>query len=220
MAERDRRLLEAAGISITEAALLFRRSRQALYSGLANARTYFSAQDAMVLLHDAKRRDSSRLEELNNFIATNYDDAESRLILPGRIGHEQLSHVTSSADQVLLAFNGNVAHLSPGSDFAQVLKSVLGSSTREKLGLIVPSRWVVDYIKDKIGLAVPDHVGTDDSIQHLPSFVVTARDESFRAFFFGRLSLEEIPSTDAAELWTYFAPKCAESFARIIRKAG
>jgi len=42
MAHRDRQLLDAAGLSVAEASEILGRSRQAIYSGISNKRSYFA----------------------------------------------------------------------------------------------------------------------------------------------------------------------------------
>ena len=58
MSKRDHALLAAAGLSPSAAAKLFRRTRQAIYSGMSAAsddKSYFSAHDAMWMLQYAKQ---------------------------------------------------------------------------------------------------------------------------------------------------------------------
>jgi hypothetical protein len=233
VADRDRRLLVAAGLSVSEAAVLLGRTKAALYTGLSNnRRPYFSAQDAAIILHHAKRIDSSRIDELSKFISTNYPASESDLILPDRISKVQAGHVVDKADKIILVFNGNVSHLTAGTTFEKLLLELL-ELENTLLGLVVPSNWVIEYIESIIGkinkerkakeqavlLRIPDHRVFDPNVSYLPSFILTDNETAVRGFFFGRHALEEVPPTDATELWSHFAPMFGESFGHIDRAA-
>src|SRR5690242_10783152 len=186
MSERDRRLLEAAGLSVTQAADLFRCSRQAIYSGLSHQRDYFSAENAMIILHDARGRDSVRIDDLIKFIGGNYSDSESRLILPDEVGFNQVSRVLEDADRVILIFNGNIEHLAPTATFVKVLRILI--SSRREMTFVAPGDWVVGYMKERLGITVPARAAEED-ITYFPSFVIAERGGQFRAFFFMHLSV-------------------------------
>jgi hypothetical protein len=213
MSKRDRGLLEAAGLTIADATTLFQRKRQALYQGLSHSRDYFSARDAMVVLHDAKRRD--RVEEVAKFIEAKYPLAETKLILLDKVAHEQVNRVINDADQIILVFNGNVDHLSSAATFAQILINLLNSH-RGILDFIVPGEWVRNYIEEKLKLKLPNRLQVieEDEVAYLPSFILLRKQGSVRAFFFGRQLAEEIPLTDADRLWKHFWPKFQENTAR------
>jgi hypothetical protein len=236
VADRDRRLLEAAGLTVSEAAVLLGRTKAALYTGLSNSRrTYFSAQDAATFLRHTKQTDSSRIDELNKFISNNYPASESDSILPDRISKVQAGHVVDKADQIILVFNGNVSHLTTtGTTFEKLLLELLELDTPQ-LGLIVPSNWVIEYIEtviEKINkermakeqnvrlLRIPDHRVFDPNVSYLPSFILTANETAARGFFFGRHALEEVPPRDATELWSHFVPMFGESFGHRDRAVG
>jgi len=200
MSRRDHGLLEAAGLSIADAAKLFNRSRQALYTGLAHERDYFSAENAMAMIHDAKRRDSDRIEALSKFIRAQYSDAESNLILLDQVGYEQVSRVVRDADRVILVFNGFPEHLAPEATFAKVLKDL--SAADQTFTLVIPSEWVIDFIKQNLGIRPPTYVAEED-ITYMPSFVATEKQGIYRAFFFLHLSVEGMGPSEAARLWSY-----------------
>lgn len=218
MSIRDRGLLEAAGLSISDATELFQRSRQALYQGLSHQRDYFSAKDAMILVHHAKRSDSPRIEELIRFIDANYPQSETALILLDRIGHEQLGRAVDAADQIILVFNGNLDHLTATSTFAKVLRSLL-SSHRMELHIAVPGDWVIGYIAEHFEGAT-NRIKVINEVSHLPSFLVITKQGTYRAFVFARFAVEEMQPTDAERLWQHFAPKFEESFDDRAREAG
>jgi hypothetical protein len=204
MSRRDHGLLEAAGLSIADAAKLFNRSRQALYTGLAHERDYFSAEDAMAVMHDAKRRDSDRIEALTKFIRAQYSDAESSLILLDQVGYEQVSRVVRDADHVILVFNGYPEHLTSEATFAKVLKDLIASG--QSFTFVIPSEWVIGYMDQNLGIRPATRVATED-ITYLPSFLVMEKQGAYRAFFFLHLSVEGMTPTEAARLWMYFSSR-------------
>jgi len=210
MSNRDYGLLDAAGLSIADAAKLFNRSRQAIYTGLSHERDYFSAENAIAILHDARRKDSARIEGLIKFIGANYTEAESKLILPDQVGYDQVSRVVEDADQVVLVFNGNVEHLVPAATFVKVLKNLVAA--QRPFVFIIPGEWVTGYMRERLGLHVAAQVAKDD-VTYFPSFVVTERQGMFRAFFFMHLSAEEMTPTEAALLWERFASRYSKNSA-------
>lgn len=210
MAKRDHKLLEAADLSIAGAAALFRRSRQALYTGLAHERPYFSAQDAMALVQHAKRVDSPRIDEVIRFISENYPASESELILPDQVGFERISRVIDEAEKIMLVLNGNTDNLAPTATFVRVLKALLVA--QRPFILHVPGEWVIGYMEQNLNLRVPpSSVEVRNDTAYLPSFVMTEKQGAFRAFVCLLLSAEEMHPSEAARLWLHFAPKLSES---------
>lgn len=214
MSSRDAALLVAAGLSASKAAALFGRSRQAIHQGIRSPGHYFSSQDVVLLLHDAKRKDSDQAEKLMKFVETNYMPdvsanlvnknslpvADERdLILPNRIGHQQLLHVVLSADHVTVILNENLQHLAPNADFTKALVSILSTKLARKVNLVVPDRQVMNFVQQNFALPMSQNI-TIMSIGSVPCVVVTARD-AYRAFVFGRSSIEEIHPIDAERLW-------------------
>jgi hypothetical protein len=215
MSKRDKALLETAGLSIADAASLFNRTRQALYQGLSQERHYFSARDALVVLHDARRHDSDRLEELMRFIDANFQEPENRFVLPPDPTIEQLNRVLSEADKIALMFNGNIDHLSSKAAFSKVLRDLLGKRENRIVELFVPGEWVLSYIKENLGVeiqksGVAPRILQREEVSFLPSMVITEQKEqkgAFRAFIFGRISIEELPTAEAGGLFKHFDAK-------------
>jgi hypothetical protein len=195
---------------------LLDRTRQAIYTGLSHKRHYFSAQNAMAVLHDAKRRDSSRIEALIQFIAKNYPASESELILLDQVGYGQVLRVIKDAEEILVVFNGNIDHLAGYAPFTRVLKNLL--SSKRQFSLFVPGEWAVGYMEQDFGLPVPMPVVRDD-ISYLPSFLIARSGNAFRAFFFLRVSVEETRSSEAARLWKHLSPKYEENVRHTSREA-
>jgi len=207
MSTRDHGLLTAAGLSVADAAKLFCRTRQAIYSGMSAAsdehqKSYFSAHDAMWILQYAKQSDSDKLEELLRFVESNYPRSETALLLQDQVGHEQVRRAMSSGEGVLIAFNGNLDELVPNSTFAKTLNNLLSSGKPSRL--LLPGEWVVAYMEQKLALNAPDYEVRDE-LKYLPSFVVIREKNSIRAFFFQRFSPEECKSNVAEGLWGQFA---------------
>jgi hypothetical protein len=215
MSNRDRELLAAAGLSIPEACRLFERSPQAVYQGLSQQeRPYFSRDQAMALLHDAKQNDSPRIEGLIKFIEANYKQSESELILPGPLSFQQLTRATDKAERVILTCNGNLDHLQPTATFAKVLTALLGAR-RDRLDMLMPGDWVRGYVQQNLKLTLPNRIPAPrEELAYLPCFLLTAIDSSHRAFIFGRLSAEELAPTEAMKIWEHFAPMCEDSAER------
>jgi hypothetical protein len=219
MSMRDRGLLEAAGLSMADATSLFQRSRQAIYQGLSHRRDYFSAQEAMVVLHDARRKDSLRLEALMKFIEKNYPQADSELILPNQVAFEQITHVVEGARGIILVFNGNIDHLAPGASLSRVLKHILDFH-RHIVSMIVPGTWVIGYLEQALKFKGHNRVIISEEAAYMPSFILVAKDKGYRSFFFGRFSLEEVLPTEAERLWKHFESKCLENVEHKSREVG
>src|ERR1700748_171683 len=103
MSERDRKLLELAGVSVAEAAALVDRSRQAFYAGLKKQDSYLSTSDLVMLLLDARRRDASHLSQLLEFIDRDHVDGkvDKGLLIPGGVGIDQLLLACSGATRIV-----------------------------------------------------------------------------------------------------------------------
>lgn len=203
MSQLDRRLLDEAGLTIVDAARLFARSRQALYTGLASERAYFSPQEVKAIVDDARQRDSSHLYELIRFIEANYPNQE-QLLLPEAIGRRQLQKALEQAKLVVLSTSGNTDHFTPNADFRNVLSSLV-KSRPDDLHLVIPAEWVIGSLKHG-GLPVPDpqRISYNEDAAYLPSFAVL-EDASgqHRAFVFGRMTIEEMLPGEADRLWTF-----------------
>lgn len=208
MSKRDHGLLNAAGISVAQVAVLSGRSRPAIYTGLASARPYFSAKDAMAILHDAKRRDSDQINQLVEFISNSYPESQSELILLDRVGYELMARVVRDADKVMIAFNGNVDNLTPTATFASVLRDVTAAGNLTLF--MVPGDWAIGYIDQNLKVKVYSYVTTEE-VTYLPSFIVAEKRGRHRAFFFMRLAAEEMHPTEAARLWTHFESMYSEN---------
>jgi hypothetical protein len=239
MSKRDRGLLEAAGLSVPDAALLLKRTRQAIYQGLSqNSSDYFTARDALFVLNDVKRKNSSRLEELVRFIDTNYSQADSEIILPGLVAHEQITQVLRRAARTIIVFNGNTENLAPTTTFARILVDLVSTRAGE-IDFVMPGDWVIGYLEQNLGLHIDtERVTIDDKVAYLPSFIITQcaaehkedavaighrRSENgahVHAFFCARLSMEEVRSTDAERLWKYYEPMCEQKSGDKLRVAG
>lgn len=213
MAKRDHGLLLAAGLSVADAAKLFRRTRQAIYSGMSatsdeHEKSYFSAHDAMLILQYAKQIDSTHLNTLIKFIESNYAQYETALVLQDQVGHEQVRCVVNAGEEILIAFNGNLDELDPNSTFAKVLIELLDSG--KPTHLLLPGDWVAAYIEQKLALKAPDY-DLRGELKYLPSFVVIREKNTVRAFFFQRFSPEECKPNVAEGLWLQFAPTSSVS---------
>jgi hypothetical protein len=210
MSQQDRALLAAAGLSVAEAAKLFERSRAALYQGLSGQRHYFSVRDAIIILQDAKRRDSKRIDELIEFISKTYGEAgEAAALLPGRVTLDQINHALPGFDEVKLIFNGATEHLSGDSAFSIILREL--TINRQRLGVtIVAAEWAIQYFRKKIeadgkpsGLSFVIH---DDAI-FSPCFLLMRGQDLVRGFIFLKLSIEEMYASEALALWKHFPSK-------------
>ncbi|CAN7377871.1 hypothetical protein LJR245_002235 [Rhizobium leguminosarum] len=211
LSQRDRGLLDAAGLSIPETVALFQRSRQAIYQGLSNNRHYFTPQDCAMILNDAKRKDLSNLEILVKYIELNFDGDECGLILFDRIGVSQIQTVLSHAEAVLFIFNGNIDHLGSSASFKEALRQAL-ADLPDLTAVIEPGAWVASFIQDNMGLPAGQVTSSVEEAAYLPPFVIVYRQRSARAFLFGRQAPEELPELDAKKLWEHFMPKCGQSF--------
>lgn len=218
LSQRDRGLLDAAGLSIPDTVSLFQRSRQAIYQGLSNSREYFTPQDCAMILNDAKRKDSSNLELLVKFIELNFNGDECDLILFGRIGISQIHTVLNHADAVLFIFNGNIDHLGSSAYFMEALRQAL-TNLPDLTVVIEPGAWVSRFIEDNMNLAAAQVCSSVEEAAYLPPFVIVYRQNGARAFLFGRQAPEELPELDAKKLWEHFMPKCEKSFRGKLSKA-
>ncbi len=213
MSKRDHGLLVAAGLSVADAAKLFGRSRQAIYSGMSAAldeheKSYFTAHDAMWILQYAKQSDSEKLDHLLKFIESSYPQSETALVLQDQVGYEQVRRVVNAGEEVLIAFNGNLDELAPNSTFAKILNNLLSSGTPARL--LLPGEWVVAYIEQRLALKAPGYEIRSE-LKYLPSFVVIREKNAIRAFFFQRFSPEECKPNVAEGLWDQFAPMSLEN---------
>jgi hypothetical protein len=222
MAKRDHGLLTAAGLSVADAAKLFRRSRQAIYSGMSatsgdEGKSYFSGHDAMWILQYAKQIDSPQLGNLLKFIESNYPHFETALVLQDQVGYEQIRRVVEGGDDVLIAFNGNLDELDPNSTFAKVLINLLDSKTPPHL--LLPGEWVVAYIEQRLALKAPAY-DIRSELKYLPSFVAIRTKNAVRAFFFQMFAPDECKPNVAEGLWSQFAPTNAANDANISLATG
>jgi hypothetical protein len=211
MSKRDQALLTAAGLSPATAAKILGRTRQAIYSGInvaTDEKPYFSAQEVCWIWQDAKQRDSQQLDQLMQFVAANFPKSESDLILQYQVGFNQVRHVVAEGNETLVAFNGNLEELDPNSTFAKILVDLLTSD--QPPHLLLPGKWVLGYIEQKLKLRTPPH-DIRDELAYLPSFVVIRARDTYRAFFFQRFSPEECKAKVAEGLWAHFAPKSLQS---------
>ena len=94
MSSRDIELLKVAEITVSEAADLFGRSRQAVYAGVNKPQHYLNSGHLLTIIQHAKRNDSERLQAIIGFVASRYSDSETEtdkdLVLPSRNGLQQL----------------------------------------------------------------------------------------------------------------------------------
>lgn len=222
MSKRDHGLLAAVGLSVAEAAKLFNRSRQAIYSGMSAAsdndgEAYFSAHDAMWLLQYAKQCNSGQLDQLLKFIESNYPQSETALVLQDQVGYEQVRHVVNAGGDVIIAFNGSLEELEPNSTFAKILTDLLSSGTPTRL--LLSAEWVVAYIEQRLKLKAPKFEVRSE-LSYLPSFVLIREKSVVRAFFFQRFSPEECKPNVAEGLWSQFAPTSSENDAGRLLAAG
>lgn len=155
--------------------------------------------------------DSDRIEALTKFIRAHYSDAESNLILLDQVGYEQVSRVVYDADRVILVFNGYPQHLAPEATFAKVLKDLIAAS--RSFTFVIPSEWVIGFMEHNLGIRPATYLAEED-ITYMPSFVVTEKQGSHRAFFFLHLSVEGVTPNEAARLWSNCASKYLESAER------
>jgi hypothetical protein len=220
MSKRDQALLAAAGLTVTAAAKILGRTRQAIYSGMSAAsddKPYFTGQEARWVWQDAKQRDSRQLDQLMQFVAANFPKSESDLILEYQVGYNQVQRVIAEGEEVIVAFNGNLEELDPNSTFAKILSDLLGSDQPPRL--LLPGDWVASYIEERLKLKAPPYVVRDE-LTYLPSFVAIRLKESYRAFFFQRFSPEECKVNVAEGLWMHFSPMSSDHAARKSRAVG
>jgi hypothetical protein len=207
MSDRDRSLLDAAGISIADAATMLNRSRQALYSGLSKKdRDYFSAGDVLLLIHAAKRQSSPQLEQLLIFVEQNYsprrttasDDRE--LILQTRVGLTQVYRALKDAKQVFVWANDNSEHLRSPALFAVVLMNLGRFHSQPKF--VVPTKWIQNFIADLLRLQIPaKRVVEIPELSAVPLLLILKEDKPVRVFIFGRIWVEEATASDAEKIW-------------------
>jgi hypothetical protein len=205
MSARDQRLIDAAGLSAVEVGLLLRRSRQAIYTGLSREGDYFEAAQIALFLNELRRRNSEQIDSFIAFVEAHYGPKpgglekrdEREIILPNRVGSRQVLRAAESAGTVIAACNENLEHFSPAAAFSKVIGDLL-LWHRLKLDLIIPAKWMKDYITDKYKLPIPEKCRIA-SVVDMP-VVISSSQSSARGFFFGSRSLEEMHSADAKAL--------------------
>jgi hypothetical protein len=217
MSNRDRQLLEIAGISVAEAASLLGVSRQAINQRLSGGRSCFSPGEIGLILNDLRRRDSDRILSLTAFIETNYKPSISQhlpemdvrdLILPARVGHQQLVNAALAGDQLIVVFNANLAHVSAEATFGKAVRSLLSMKssaggqpvlTAEVL-LKVPNALIKTHVQQTFFRGAPSRDVTFGVLPTVP-FIVSATAPRARAFLFLLRSIEEAHPADAEVLW-------------------
>ena len=203
MSQLDKELLSVAGLKAPDAAAVLRRSRQAIYQGLSDSRTYFSASEVIAFVSEVLRRDSPRMEALADFIERNYPD-KCDIILPGRVACSQLEHAARGAEQIVVGFNGGVEHLAESALFAKAIAKVLGLQGNN-VDVLACEDWARGYFENKL-TPRPRRVIISSAYNHPLCFFMVVKKDNLRPFFVGRYSLGEGIRGNERGLWNYLRP--------------
>lgn len=199
LAERDRELLRMAGLSVSEAAKLLSKSRQAVNFGVGQPKTYFNAPEVSAILHDAKRRDHERLVELQAYIVENFAPDDGALISFSGISRDQIRLASAAGNEFIFVFNGTVDRLSPSSLFGSILLDVV--SRGALYSILIPGEWVVEHLQEMLGIDAASHVQIFSDASYLPSLLVMSTTTGYQGFCFGVVSSEELQQSEAVNLW-------------------
>ena len=219
MSKRDRELLAAAGLTVSDAEALFGRTRQAIYQGTALERDYFGIEEQSLIVQDSMRKDPARIDQVIRFVEANYSQKDADRILPARIAYAQMRKAISDSSSIVVVFNGNLEHLLPSALFAQVIELVRLEKPYQ-VHFVVPGSWAIDFLNRNKWSISEGAVDERDDAGYLPSLLLTSADHVVRAFYFSRISADELHSSEAQTLWKQFEPKTSVATADIARAVG
>lgn len=202
MSERDRELLKVAGVSVAKAATLVGKSRQAFYAGIKKRTSYLSISDLVILIQDTKRRDSSNLSRLLEFIEVRYSGdplIDKELLIPSRVGIQQLLRACSNAGKIIVLINGNRTHLGSQSPLMRTLVEILNNENVGRTEIVVPNSEIKKEL-DKLFEIPTSQLTINLEMIDIPTILISKND-SVRAFGFTNTSVEELDGQDAEWLW-------------------
>lgn len=203
MSQLDKQLLDTAGYKVPDAVALLRRSRPAIYQGIAAPKNYFSAAEITLLVHDSVRRDSPRTKDLIDFIEAHYPE-QCDLILPGHVSCGQLERVAQEAQRVIIGFNGGIEHLAGSSIFSKAASKVFGFGAHN-VDIIARDEWVQAYF-DEHPSYHPRQVLISNGNTHPSCFFLLVKGNGVRQFLVGKFSLVEEMTQQAEKLLNYLQP--------------
>lgn len=201
MSQRDLNFIQRSELSVAKVAQLLGRTRQAVYDGIRKEDDYLQSAHILAILQDIKRNDSSRLGELLDFIEVNFRDGDEAidkdLILPGRVGLQQLIRASVGSLSSNFICNENEEHLSPDSLFVRALSMMIERYPRTTV-FVAPSLRIVQVL-NSLNIVAPNKIH-QQSIIDIPTAVFDYGGAR-RAFGFTKTSIEEFQARDAESVW-------------------
>lgn len=147
MSAQDKEIVDITGFKVAEVARLLRRSRAAIYLGLANEKPYFQVPQLVTIARATLERNPMNSRKLNGYIESAFPK-DADLILPHRVALSQLESAAKGAKKVVVGYNDNAEHLQDGSTFKEAIQRLL----KNKVPVMVytKSDWANKYFSSQI----------------------------------------------------------------------